>query len=198
MARRGSRIFNPVTRTHVVFEAAPSENEGRAIVVDWFVPPGEMLPGRPHVHIGPAGQVAESFDILAGTAEVVVNGRTIELSAPATLDIHFNQNHVHPANVGKVELHVRQRAEPEPPQPDVLLRLEQFFETLMALSQRGKVRRNGDMKDPLQLALSMQEFLLDPTFVAGVPQGLQKAMIGGMARLARKLGYRAYHEPDWS
>ncbi len=197
MASNGSELFNPVTRTRVVFVAAPSENGGRAIAVDWFVPPGEMLPGRPHYHAGPAGEIAERFEIITGTASCTVNGRRLDVRAPTVIDIPFGAVHIHPANTGDGELHVRQSAEFDPPRPDVLLRLESFFETLMALSQQNRVRRNGDIRDPLQLALTFHESLLDPTFLPGLPKGTQKALFGGLARLARALGYKASHHPQW-
>ncbi len=195
MAATGAELFNPATRTRVVFVTVPADNGGRAIAVDWFVPPGETLPSRPHYHAGPQGGVAERFDILAGRAALALGKRKLVVEAPATIDVAFNELHVHPSNAGDGELHVRQRAELDPPQPDVLFRLERFFETLMALSQQGKVRRNGDIKNPLQLAVTLDAFLLDPTFLPGLPQGAQKVIFGGLAKVARRLGYVPYHAP---
>jgi hypothetical protein len=197
LAIRGAELFNPASRTRVVFTTVPGDNGGHAMAVDWFVPRGETLPNRRHYHAGPRGGIAERFDILSGSAACTVAGRKLVLEAPAILEIPFNEVHSHPANAGEGELHVRQSAEPDPPQPEVLFRLERFFETLMALSQQGKVRSNGDIADPLQMALTFDTFLLDPTFLSGLPRGTQKALFGAMARLARLLGYHAYHEPDW-
>lgn len=197
MAKTGAELFDPATKIRVLFVATPGESGGRALAVDWFVPPGETLPNRAHYHAGPPGMVAESFDILSGAAECSVAGRKIVVRAPATVEIGFNELHIHPRNIGDGELHVRQRAEFDPPKPEILFRLERFFETLIALSQQGKVRRNGDIKNPLQLALTLDAYLLDPTFLPGLPKGAQKALFGGLARMARTLGYRAYHEPRW-
>jgi len=195
MIKSGDELYNPVTRTRVVFLNAAADNGGRAIVVDWFVPPGEALPMAPHYHAGPEGQVAETFDILSGTAEVRIGRRRRILTAPATFDIGFNQTHVHPRNAGESELHVRQRAEPAVPAPQVLLRLQNFFETYMALSQQGKANRRGDIINPLQMALTFREFLLDPTYLPVIPRGAQAMLFGGLAGLARRRGYRAYHRP---
>ena len=196
MVGSGDEIYNPVTRTRVVFVTAPADNDGRVIAVDWYVPPGEALPLMPHYHAGPAGEVAESFDVIAGTAACTVGKRRIVVTAPATIEVRFNEHHVHPRNVGQDELHVRQRAEPREPMPETLQRLQLFFETFMALSQKGKVNRRGDITDPLQSAVTFDAYLLDPTYLPVVPPAMQKVLFGGMAWLGRRLGYEAYHAPE--
>lgn len=196
MIRSGDELYNPVTRTRVVFVTAPSDNDGRAIAVDWFVPPGEALPVTPHYHAGPPGEIAESFDVLAGTATLKVGRNRITVTAPATIDIPFNATHVHPRNVGEIELHVRQRAEPATPAPEVLLRLQNYFETFMALSGQGRTNRRGDIANPLQMALTFHDFLLDPTYLPAIPRRAQAAIFRAMARLARRMGYQAYHGAD--
>lgn len=197
MAQRGDEFFNPVTKTRVVFLSVPADTGGRELAVDWFVPPGETLPAAAHYHLGTDGGIAERFEIIAGTASCKVGDKTITVSAPATIDIAFNQIHTHPANIGAQELHVRQIGQRDTADP-ALDRVVGFFETLLALSQQGKANRKGDITNPLQAALTINDMLLDPTFLPGLPRGFQKAAFGSLARLARWRGYQAYHQPQTS
>jgi hypothetical protein len=59
MAERGDAFYNPVTKTRVVFLTVPADNGGREMVIDWYVPPGEMLPAAKHYHGGPANAIVQ-------------------------------------------------------------------------------------------------------------------------------------------
>lgn len=195
MAQRGDELFNPVTKTRVVFVEVPADNRGRELSVDWHVPAGETLPVAPHYHAGPSGEVAETFTIISGSATMKVGGRKLTVNAPSTIEIRFNEIHTHPTNAGDGELHVRQSGSRDQPEPEMLARVEQFLETLVALSQQGMVNRKGDMTNPLQAALTINDLLLVPTFLPILPRRFQKAVFGALARIARWRGYRAYHRP---
>lgn len=195
MAHKGDELFNPVTKTRVVFVEIPADNGGRELAVDWHVPPGEMLPAAPHYHAGPGGGIAETFMVIAGTAGLKVGRQKLTVSAPGSVDIGFNQLHTHPANAGHDELHVRQLGVRVAPEPEILGRVERFLETLVALSQQGKANRRGDLTNPLQAALTINDLLLDPTFLPILPRGLQRSAFGLLARMARRRGYQAYHKP---
>lgn len=196
MARKGDNLFNPVTKTRVVFIAVPADNGGHELTVDWHVPPGEMLPAAPHYHVGPSGEIAETFTVIAGTAAFKVGGRKLIVSAPNAVDIGFNQIHTHPANAGTDELHVRQKGTRIVPESEMLTRVEQFLETLVALSQQGKANRKGDITNPLQAALTIHNLLLDPTFLPILPRRFQTLAFGLLARIARRRGHVAFHKPQ--
>jgi len=196
VARKGDELFNPVTRTRVVFVEIPADNGGQELAVDWHVPPGEMLPAAPHYHAGPSNGVAETFIVLKGTAKLKVGRQKLTISAPSTVDIGFNQIHTHPTNAGSDELHVRQLGVRVEPEPEVLDRVERFLETLVALSQLGKANRRGDITNPLQAALTINELLLNPTFLPLLPRGVQTSVFGLLARVARRRGYQAYIKPQ--
>lgn len=196
MARRGDELFNPVTKTRVVFVEVPADNGGRELAVDWYVPPAETLPVAPHYHAGPVGGVAETFTVISGSATMTLGGRKLTVSAPSTIEIRFNEVHTHPANAGDGELHVRQSGTRDQPEPEMLGRVEQFLETLVALSQQGKANRRGDMTNPLQAALTINELLLVPTFLPVLPRKLQTVVFSAVAGVARRRGYQAYHRPQ--
>lgn len=180
----------------MVFVEVPADNGGRELTVDWYVPSGETLPAAPHYHAGPGGEVAETFTIISGTATLKVGGRKHTVVAPASIDIGFNEVHTHPANAGDGELHVRQSGIRAQPEPEMLGRVEQFLETLVALSQQGKVTRKGDIRNPLQAAVTINDLLLNPTFLPMLPASTQRFIFKAIAKVARRRGYRPYHRPQ--
>jgi quercetin dioxygenase-like cupin family protein len=197
MAERGDTFYNPVTKTRVVFVTVPADTGGRELLLDWHVPPGEGLPAARHYHAGPDGVIVERFELFSGTATCQIGAEKRTVSAPGVIEIPFNVVHVHPRNVGQDTLHVRQNPwNLSEPNPALLARLERYFETLTALSQQGKANRKGDITDPLQSALTLEEYIFDPTFLPTIPRPAQKALFGSLAALARRLGYQAYHRPE--
>lgn len=197
MASAGDTYYNPVTRTRVTFLAVPDASGQGELVTEWEVPPGETLPSTPHYHYrAGAGQnaTAEQFEVLAGTATYGVGGQERQAAAGTVIDIPVNTVHVHPHNAGAEMLRVRQKAASRG--PDVLSRVERYFETLIALSQKGLVDRQGKILDPLQSAITGNAFLIDPTFLPGPPRVAQKLLFGALARLASWRGLKAYHQPE--
>jgi hypothetical protein len=50
--------------------------------------------------------------------------------------------------------------------------------------------------DPLQGAATLS-LLLPFSYLPWLPRGFQRAAIGGLGRLAQRLGYAAHLEPEW-
>jgi hypothetical protein len=196
MAQQGDTYFNPVTNTKLVFTAAARDSGGRELVMDWFVAAGERLAAAAHCHTGPDGLLIEFFDVIAGHAACRIGKETVEASAPLTFAIPTNTPHVHPWNIGRGALHVRQRI--VLPEPDLALLegVERFFETLTALSQQGRANRKGDIRNPLQGALVLTDGLLPVTHLAGIPVGLQMKVLNALSTLGTALGYRAHIMPE--
>lgn len=195
MAQRGDTYFNPVTNTKLVFATTAKDSGGRELVMDWFVAPGERLAAAAHCHSGPEGLLIEFFDIIEGSAACSIGKKTLEANAPHTFSIPANTSHVHPWNTGKTNLHVRQRIVLPEPDAALLEGVERFFETLTALSQQGRANRKGDVRNPLQGALVLMDGLLPVTHLAGIPVGLQVALLGALAALGRGLGYKDHIRP---
>jgi hypothetical protein len=192
MAQAGDSFYNPVAKTRMVFTTLPRDNGGTEIAIDWFVAPGERLAAANHYHAGPAGAVVERFDIFEGSCDYTLDGVASTATGPAFFEVRAGMPHIHPRNTGARTLHVRQTV--APPQPDMktLIRLEMFFETLMALSQQGKANRDGDISNSLQSALTIYELLLDPTWVAGKSEKTQRWVMSTAAQLARGFGFKAF------
>lgn len=196
MARRGDSYFNPVTKTRLVFVTTSDDSGGRELAMDWFVPPGERLAAAAHQHNGPDNRDIEFFDLLDGSAACRIGKTEHTASAPHTFAIPANTPHVHPWNTGPTMLHVRQRIVLPDPDAAILTGVERFFETLTALSQKRKANRKGDIYNPLQGAIVLSDGLLPVTTIAGIPIGLQVALLGGLAAIARRLGYQPHIMPE--
>jgi hypothetical protein len=196
MARPGDELWNPVTETRVVFVATAHDSGGRELVVDWIMRPGQRLVAAAHLHPGGPGVEAEHWQVLAGSAGYRVGRDEGTGTSPHEWSVPANTAHVHPWNVGGDELHVRQSVRPPEPDLDLLDGVERYFETLTALSQRGRADRKGNIRNPLQNALTLYELLLPGTYLARVPKAVQRIALGGLAAVARRAGLQAYHEPE--
>jgi hypothetical protein len=192
MARPGDAVVDP-SGLRLVFRETAASSGGGALALDWFVPPGGRLVALPHVHPFDA----ERFEIFAGRARYRVGRRVSEQDAPYAYGVPPGAQHVHAANVGPTPLRVRQSLRPDPPDVPLLEGVERFFETLFALAQRGRVTSAGVILDPLQGAATLS-LLLPFTYLPWFPRGFQRAAIGGLGRVAQRLGYAAHLEPEWS
>ncbi|MFC7448085.1 hypothetical protein [Rhodococcus daqingensis] len=66
------------------------------------------------------------------------------------------------------------------------LRHWEMFRLWQALDTAGKTTKGGLPRDPLALALLWDH---QDGYLGGIPAGLQRLLLGGLARLARRLGY---------
>lgn len=191
MARQGDELVDP-SGLRLVFGETAESSAGAAIALDWFVPSGERLVPLPHVH--PTD--VEVFEIVAGRARYRVGRHAFERAAPYKYGIPPGALHVHPANAGDGELHVRQTVRPDPPNVELVQGIERFFETTFALAQRREVYAIGLLRDPLQSAITLHDLLFPFAYVAWLPIGAQEALIGRLADVARRRGYSAFVEPE--
>jgi uncharacterized RmlC-like cupin family protein len=191
MAHPGDELVDPAG-VRLVFAETASSSGGAAIALDWFVPPGGRLVSLPHVH----PRHVEVFDIVAGRARYRVGRHVHERAAPHTYGVPPGALHVHPANAGETELHVRQMVRPDPPDRTLVSGVERFFETTFALEQRGEVYGIGLFRDPLQSAITLHDLLFPFAYLPWLPMSAQQALIGRLAEVARRRGYTAHVEPE--
>ena len=179
MARPGDQMVDP-TGLRAVFVETASSSGGAAFGLDFFVPPGGRLVPLPHVH--PTD--VEVFAILAGRARYRVGRHVYEHDAPYAYGVPRGALHVHPANAGSTELHVRQTLRPDPPNVAMLEGVERFFETSFALAQRREVYGIGLFRDPLQSAITLHDLLFPFAYLPGLPPRAQEALIGRLPGVA--------------
>ncbi|MBN1530313.1 MAG: cupin domain-containing protein [Thermoleophilaceae bacterium] len=188
MAQPGDRIREPSGVELLYVETA--EQTGGKLVVEWTVPPGRRLVARAHRH--PDGP--EGWAVVRGRARHEVAGVEHEAVAGDDWEVPANTSHVHPWNVGSEPLVARQTVDARPID-GLALGVERYFETMMALAQRGDTDEKFDIRSPLQSALTIRELLMPGSYLAGPPTWLQDALFAPLAALARRRGLRAYVEP---
>jgi quercetin dioxygenase-like cupin family protein len=188
MAQPGDRIREPSGVELTFVETA--EQTGGKLVIEWTLPPGRRLVARAHRH--PDGP--ERWAVLSGDARHEIAGVEHEATASDSWEVPGNTSHVHPWNVGSGPLTVRQTIDA----PDVnglALGVERYFETLMALAQRGQTDEKFDIRSPLQSALTIRELLMPGSYLVGIPTWIQDAIFAPAAALARARGLKAHIEP---
>jgi quercetin dioxygenase-like cupin family protein len=192
MARPGDALVDP-SGVRLVFVETASSSGGAAISLDWTVPPGGRLVAVPHVHPFDV----EVFEIRSGRARYRVGRNVYEREAPHTYGVPPGAVHVHAANGGDGDLHIRQTVRPDPPNRALVEGVERYFETMVALAQEERVLSNGLIVDPLQSAVTLGELLLPFSYLPWLPHGAQRALIGRLGAIARGRGYVAHVEPRW-
>lgn len=177
MARAGDELVNPATGLRTVFRETAETSAGELLQVDWIARPG-WTTGPDHVH----PRQEERFEVLSGRLGLRaagvgrVHGTGDVIVVPAGVP--------HAAwNAGDVDVHVLVDFRPA-------LRTAIAFETLAGLARDGMTTAAGIPRNPLRLALVLREFEDEIHFVRP-PLAVQRALLSPLARIGRRLGYRA-------
>jgi quercetin dioxygenase-like cupin family protein len=186
VAKAGELIENPITGERITFLKTTRETNGQLLRYEDVLPPRFTIPE--HVH----PRQEERHEVLSGTLWGRVGGQEQVFTE--------GQRVIGPAGVPHAwrnpsedeELHIV--SELRPP-----LRFETLFETSFGLSRDGKTTKQGIPKNPLQLAV-----LVDETrgmfYFSRVPVAVQEAFLALFAVVAsvgRLLGYKARY-PEYS
>lgn len=188
MAAVNQVLDNPVTGERFVYRQTAYSTGGTYWEAERILKPhtGKV----PIAHLHPFAD--EHFEIISGSACYQLDGVEHQAAASDIVVIPANRPHLNPWNVSDQDLHMRHIIRPKQPILDILLTSEGVFDTLYALACAGKVKRDGMPSNPLQLAVLLHA-LQPGTYIAGVPVGVQRVFIGGLAKLGRMLGYRSNH-----
>ncbi len=93
-------------------------------------------------------------------------------------------------------LHVRKITQLDKPDKGLLLKSEEFFETLYALAQEGRIGADGLPKNLLQKVVVGQA--LEPaSFSATPPLWIQRPLFGLLAAIGRAFGYSGYYPAQY-
>jgi len=168
----------------------PGETGGRGFVLEYVYRPMSGETAVP-AHLHP--RATETFEILSGRGRYRLGSTEGRLGPGEQIVMPAGVPHVHPWSDSAEELHVRQTAVVDPPDPDGLVASLQALVTLFGLAAAGKVNRQG-LPNPLQLAVALHS-TMPATYLASPPIPLQRFLVGALAGLGRVLGYRtAYPE----
>jgi quercetin dioxygenase-like cupin family protein len=175
MSKAGDVIENPVTGERVVVRVGTEDSGGDLLAVDGYIKPGGAVTGE-HVH--PA--IDEHFMVLRGRVGFRIDGR--EWIAEPGKRLHVPAGTAHDWwNAGAQEALVRVEIRPG-------ARFEEMALNLFGLAQDGKTNSRG-MPNLLQAAIFAREFS-DVLYFTRPPLWVQRLLFGGLAGVARALGYR--------
>ncbi|WP_440990408.1 cupin domain-containing protein [Haloarchaeobius baliensis] len=170
-------VENPVTGERFRFHSRPTDPETDPLEFDLWATP-EMSPLAEHVH----ARQDETFVVNDGTIAVVRDGVRAEYRDGAEVTIEAGTPHTW-TNAGATRLHLTVRFQPG-------LRTEALLRDLATLARRGAVGGDG-APSLLQVAALYDAYGYDLLHLATPPVRVQKVVFGGLAPLARVLGYRA-------
>jgi quercetin dioxygenase-like cupin family protein len=192
MAAAGQTFVNPLTRERMVFITTARDSNGLLLEIEFFIQPntGRVLPAHFHPSFD------ERFEILSGSARYIVGNDERPANAGDELVLPRGTPHIHPWNVGTDVLHVRKITRLDTPDKDLLLKSEEFFETLYALAQAGKTGPDGLPTNLLQKVVVGQA--LEPaSYSATPPLWLQRPLFGFLAAIGRAFGYSGYYPAQY-
>jgi quercetin dioxygenase-like cupin family protein len=167
---------NPVTGERATILELPDRNPERRATAELVALVGARVVGE---HRHPA--IVERFTVLEGELTLKLDGQTSILREGESAVIEAGAWHDW-WNAGDRD--ARARVEITPGE-----RFAHMIETLFGLARFGHVNGKG-MPHPLQLALFAQEFS-DVLVFRKPPAGMQRAIFGSLAPIARWRGYRA-------
>ena len=174
MARRGQTLVNPVSGERITFRTTAEESNGELVAIELALPPGGRVPGRLHLH--PLQE--ERFEVVEGRMRFRVEGERVTAEPGEVVVVPPGVPHDF-ANDGDQAALVRVEIRPA-------LKMEQLFETAVALAEQGRTMLGGIPK-PLELALFTREF--DQEVQAAFPPfWLQRLVLAPLARLAKLRG----------
>lgn len=180
MAAVGQTLENPASGERITFRQTAADTDGELVAIDLELPKRGRVPGGLHVH--PVQE--ERFQVVEGTMRFRMGRRKVFAGPGEVVVVPAGVRHDF-ANAGDEDALVRVEIRPA-------LRMEQLFETAVALAEQGRTMLGGIPK-PLDLALFVREFEHEVQ-AAFPPRWLQRAALAPLAWLARRRGY-ARHAP---
>jgi quercetin dioxygenase-like cupin family protein len=182
MAYRGQTLQNPASGERITFRQTAAETGGELVAIDLELPPGARVPGGLHLH----PKQEERFEVVKGTMRFRMRRKRVVAGPGQVVVVAPGVPHDF-ANVGDEPALVRVDIRPA-------LKMEQLFETAVALAEQGRTMRNGIPK-PLDLALFTCEFENE---VQGAfpPRWVQRLALAPLAWLARRRGHGARYAPQ--
>jgi mannose-6-phosphate isomerase-like protein (cupin superfamily) len=173
MAHAGQVLRNPVSGETIEFVQTAADTNGELLAIDLTLTPDGHVPGT-HVH----PEQEERFEVLSGTMKFKLGLKTIVAGPGETVVVPAGKRHRF-ANAGTDDAHVRVEVRPA-------LRMEELFETAVALADEGRVMSSG-MPKPLELALFVREYRRE-VCAPFPPAWVVRAATAPLAALARRQG----------
>jgi quercetin dioxygenase-like cupin family protein len=182
MAYAGQIITNPVSGETFEFLRTAADTDGEVLEFNLTLTPDGKVPGA-HVH----PEQEERFEVLAGTMKFTLGHKTIVAGPGETVVVPAGKRHRF-SNAGDEDAHVRVEVRPA-------LRMEELFETTVALAEEGRVMRSG-MPKPLELVLFVRAYEREVR-APFPPARIVRATTAPLAAVSRRLGREErYRRPE--
>ena len=178
MPTKGQIIVDPTNGDSYEFlETAKDTNGERVTVKTILMGKGQVVPMHFHV------LQDETFKVVSGQLTVLLEGKTLIISAgeKITLPKNIPHNHYNNADRPVTYLHSVTPA----------LDFDYLIENLVGLASDGK-SKNG--KYGLVQELVTLKYLDSKSYLAAIPVGMQKLLMNTIAPIGRLLGYRAIYK----
>lgn len=180
MAYSGQHLQNYVTGEKITFVETAADTGGERVVIDLELAAGAKVPGK-HVH----PNQEEKFEVLHGTMKFTYGMKKIVAKAGETVTVPAGKVHDF-ANAGTAPAHVRVTISPA-------LKMEQMFETNVALADAGRVMKSG-MPKPVELSMFVREFK-DEVQAPFPPYFVVRAATAPLAAIGRRRARRRAQVP---
>ncbi len=174
MATVGQTLVNPASGERITFRTTAAESDGELVAIDLELPPGGRVPGGLHLH--PLQE--ERFEVVEGRMRFRLNRDRVVADTGEVVVVPPGVPHDF-ANQGDRVALVRVEIRPA-------LKMEQLFETAVALADEGRTMLGG-IPRPLELALFTREFEQEVQ-AAFPPRWVQRLALAPLAWLARRRG----------
>jgi quercetin dioxygenase-like cupin family protein len=176
MAHAGQIIENPVSGERIEFVECAADTGGELLAIELTLSPDGHVPGA-HVH----PEQEERFEVLAGTMEFRLGLKKV-VAGPGDVVV-VPPGAVHRfANAGDEPARARVEVRPA-------LKMEELFETTVALAEDGNVTRKG-MPRPVHLALFVREYEREVR-APFPPAPVVRALMAPLAWIGRRRGHGA-------
>ena len=173
MAYAGQTLENPVTGERITFRKTSADTNGEYVEIDLRLAPDGAVPGT-HVH----PKQEERFEVVSGTMKFRLGLKRIVAGPGEVVVVPAGAVHNF-ANAGDDTAHVRVTVSPA-------LKMEELFETSVALAEAGRVTKRG-MPKPLDLAVFVERFD-DEARAPFPPAPVVKAVMAPLRALAQRRG----------
>jgi mannose-6-phosphate isomerase-like protein (cupin superfamily) len=150
---------------------------GDNMVMERMIKPGTGKADA-HVHL----DYVESFEVIAGTATIEIDGRVVTAGPGETVELPVGTGHRNPYNAGDSDLRLRHRASPGGPF------VAAFVSALGHHMEKGSVNTQGEFST-LQLFVVLHGTRAQ-SFRTGIPVALQKPVLVVGAWIGRRRGLR--------
>jgi mannose-6-phosphate isomerase-like protein (cupin superfamily) len=167
MGQTGDRFEMPDGSVYEV-TAATADSDGEFVGMNFTLPPGSVAPPA-HVH----PTTAESFEIVAGALDLMVDGKWTTLNVGESATVPANTPHTFKNRCGEV-VEVRNVHSPA-------VRFEDYIEHIYELMRARGIRSVKNPRVPLYLSMVMLEY--PETIAPG--RARERIGVGALAGLGR-------------